>query len=1228
MKRYLLFVLAAMTAGISHANFVGLESEVYSESPEGTVYRVYATFDNPTDELVAIYALETAPMSVSVSTSFFQSALGSALGTAINPAFFDFFPDMEYDSWFTIGSENSDGTSDIQQVGMDVAFAAFEGGSGFTIDSFIGGSFFLIPNVSADAEAGDDLRVLVGQFTTDGVVEMCLNFQWDNAATDTFNEEGICITFPQVATPGCTDPAANNYNPNATEDDGSCEYDDACTSDFEVEASNYSFTPQQLAVAIGSTVSWMNTGGFHNANGDVNTITGDSFGNPEAFYLDPVSGASNGVCIGAHTFNVPGVYSYDCSVGNHAAQGMVATIVVGTGGCMDASATNYNSSADYEDNSCVFGGSLLSGLSYELIASDPLGSGQHTYRLYADFISNDVEITAVYGTDTEPWVLESSASDGFYNDPVGGDFGGTINPIFFSSFPNLEYDSWFTIGSAPGDTDGLNSAFDSNLSALADFNSGGNFVVNTFIGGSIFVVPGANDQGVPVNGRVLLGQFTTSGVVDALVNIQYRNAAQESIYAEGLSITFPDVTMGCTDATACNYDPTAEMNDGSCLMNDDCGVCGGDNTSCADCAGVANGDSTTDECDTCDNDASNDCEQDCAGEWGGSSVLDDCGVCEGGNSSCGGCTDAEACNYNSEALVEDDSCEYPSEFYTCDGCINDEDGDGVCDELEAVGCMNPSAENYDPTAENDNGSCTWGDGLCTGLSYEVVNSNPIGTGQTTYRLYGNFVSNDVEVTAVYGTDSTPWEMTSTASNGFYNDAVGSDFGGSVNPLFFAAFPDLEYDSWFTIGAEPGDADGLNSAFDAALTSMADFNSGGDFIVNTFIGGSIFVVPGANDQGVPVNNRVLIGQFTTSGMVSALVNIQIRDANQESHYAEGLMLDFPLGTLGCTDEYACNFDPEAELDNGSCLQLDLCGECGGDDSTCSGCTDPVACNYDADAIVNDGCVYADQFFDCNGNCVNDTDGDGVCDELEIAGCTDMSACNYDANATDNDGSCLSLDACGICGGDDSSCSGCTDETACNYDSSAIVDDGSCEYSEMYYDCSGECNNDSDADGVCDELEVPGCTDLDADNYSSDATDDDGSCEYLGCTNPVADNYDESANFDDGSCIILGCTNPDADNYNSVATDDDGSCEATGCTYLGADNYDAINTSDDGSCILSGCTESSALNFLPYANNDDGSCVFEECTGESDCPFDANGDGEIGSADLLEFLIAFGQACSDL
>ena len=1252
MKQFLLFFIAALTSSIASANFVGLESELLTESEFGNVYRVYATFDSPTDELVAIYALETAPIDVTCSTSFYQSAVGSPLATGINPAFFSFFPELEFDSWFTIGSENSNGTSDIQQVGMDEYFASFESGNGFTIDTFVGGSIFLIPNVSSDAEAGDDLRVLIGQFTTDGEVSLCLNFQWDDADANTFNDEGYCITFPgETVVPGCTDPEANNYDPIATEDDGTCEYDDDCSGANEVvEASNYSFTPSSLSIPVGSSVAWSNTGGFHNVNGDISALTGESFGNPEAFFLDAVSGGGDGVCIGSHTFNVPGVYNYDCSIGSHAANGMVGTIIVGTGGCTDSTSSNYNPNADYDDGTCSTGGGeddLLSGLSYELVASDPLGTGQHTYRLYAEFITNDVEITAVYGTDTTPWHVESTASNGFYNDPVGADFGGSINPMFFAVFPDLEYDSWFTIGAEPGDDDGLNSAFDADINSMEEFNNGGDFIVNTFVGGSIFVVPGANSQGVPVDGKVLLGQYTTSGVVDVLVNIQYRNSVQESIYAEGLTLTFPLATTGCTDTEACNYDSAAELDDGSCEYDDVCGICGGDGSTCGGCTDMS----------ACNYD------EDAITDDGSCEYDDVCGVCGGDGSTCQGCTDESACNYDEDAVTDDGSCEYPEDFYNCEGCINDADQDGICDELEVLGCTSLGADNYDEDATEDDFSCTYLDGMVLGLSYEEVASDPLGTGQATYRLYVNFPNNDVEVTAMYGTDVAPWEVVSTSVDGFYNDPVGADFGGSINPMFFAVFPDLEYDSWFTIGAEPGDDDGLNNAFDEDLTSLEDFNSGGDFIVNTFVGGSIFVVPGANDQGVPVDGKVLLGQFTTSGIVTALVNIQFRDADQVSYYAEGMSITFPAAGVGCTDEAACNYDPDATInsgciypeefyncegcindsdgdgvcdelevegctnesscnynadatdDDGSCLENDLCGVCGGDNSTCSGCTDEAACNYDPSAIVDDGsCEYPEMYYDCNGNCINDDDGDGVCNELEIPGCTDSEADNYNSEATDDDGSCEYL--------------GCTDSDACNYDASANVNDGSCEYPEMYYDCSGNCINDDDGDGVCNELEIPGCTDSEADNYNSDATDEDGSCEYLGCTNPNAENYDEGANVDDGSCIVLGCTNPAADNYNPEATDDDGSCESTGCTYPGATNYDPINTSDDGSCIFLGCTDSDALNFIAHANSDDGSCVYEECTGESECPFDANGDGEIGSADLLEFLVAYGQACEDL
>ena len=68
-----------------------------------------------------------------------------------------------------------------------------------------------------------------------------------------------------------------------------------------------------------------------------------------------------------------------------------------------------------------------------------------------------------------------------------------------------------------------------------------------------------------------------------------------------------------------------------------------------------------------------------------------------------------------------------------------------------------------------------------------------------------------------------------------------------------------------------------------------------------------------------------------------------------------------------------------------------------------------------------CTYA-EVLRLRRKCLNDTDGDGVCDELEINGCTDSTACNYDASATD--------------------------------------DDGSCTYADEFYDCDGNCLNDTD------------------------------------------------------------------------------------------------------------------------------------------------------------------------
>lgn len=69
-----------------------------------------------------------------------------------------------------------------------------------------------------------------------------------------------------------------------------------------------------------------------------------------------------------------------------------------------------------------------------------------------------------------------------------------------------------------------------------------------------------------------------------------------------------------------------------------------------------------------------------------------------------------------------------------------------------------------------------------------------------------------------------------------------------------------------------------------------------------------------------------------------------------------------GGNGCVDSNACNYDSSATISDGSCIYLDDCGECGGDNSSCCGCMDPTASNYNPDATIEcdrlDNCKYSE------------------------------------------------------------------------------------------------------------------------------------------------------------------------------------------------------------------------------------------------------------------------------
>tara|TARA_S200002703_G_scaffold133142_1_gene121196 strand:- start:2725 stop:6123 length:3399 start_codon:yes stop_codon:yes gene_type:complete len=170
-------------------------------------------------------------------------------------------------------------------------------------------------------------------------------------------------------------------------------------------------------------------------------------------------------------------------------------------------------------------------------------------------------------------------------------------------------------------------------------------------------------------------------------------------------------------------------------------------------------------------------------------------------------------------------------------------------------------------------------------------------------------------------------------------------------------------------------------------------------------------------------------------------------------------------------------------------------------------------------------------------------------------------------------------------------GCTDPNSTYYNPAATIDNGTCEYAGCMDSTALNYNPDAtiSLEGGCVYCEY-GCTDPEASNYDSAATcGDDNLCEYnfpvFGCTDPQASNYNVLA--DSGSpqeyCTYPGCTDPNATNYNGQQYTlpdgtqigpnfNDGTCtyisEVPGCTDPSADNYSEDATVDDGSCLYNG------------------------------------------------------------
>ncbi len=697
-------------------------------------------------------------------------------------------------------------------------------------------------------------------------------------------------------------------------------------------------------------------------------------------------------------------------------------------------------------------------------------TGYSTYRLYIVTNNADDFVSSISGDSTNPTYVNTTTS--FWHDvATGSSTGGGIQGFLLGLFPALGFDSWVTIGLESTPNAALGEAAISTVGSdsnpwLTNFDPlGGNIAIDDGIGGAWYALNGDANGFAGDDLKVLVGQFTTDGELSGQLYAQvFINGDGGNEFRDTFYFGANAPTPGCTDGTACNYDENASEDDGSCTYPEATNL---------------------------------DCDGNCLNDADGDEVCDEDEV--------GGCTEELACNYDADATDDDGSCTYPpAANLDCAGnCLNDADGDEICDEDEIDGCTDSEACNYSGAATDDDGSCNYPDG---------------------------YPSNIVDCDGACLNDADGDEVCDE------NEIGGCQDSGACN--YDASATDDDGSCEYTTCAGCTSAAACN--YDAAAT------------IND---GSCAFADGACETCNP----------------DGTVNPNDDDGDGVCNADE---------TEGCTDPTACNAGDYSDTDNS-------------------------LCEYAVD--VNNGITN----LDCDGNCYNDADGDGVCDEDEIGGCTDASACDYDADATDDDGSCTypvdiygldyvdcdggclnDADDDGICNEDETDA--CTNPEACNYNADPTVDTdnslcvfpyddvnpGLCSAIENpcnttpadLLDCDCDCLNDSDGDGICDESEISGCTDAGANNYDACATDDDGSC--TGCTNPIADNYYAGADVDDNSCIISGCTDAEACNYFDQANTEDGSCQYPIDLY----GVDYVDCNDDCLNDLDGdelCNEEEAL-----------------------------------------------------
>ncbi len=495
---------------------------------------------------------------------------------------------------------------------------------------------------------------------------------------------------------------------------------------------------------------------------------------------------------------------------------------------------------------------------------------------------------------------------------------------------------------------------------------------------------------------------------------------------------------------------------------------------------------------------------------------------------------------------------------------------------EFASCTDPLALNY--TSDNGQWSedCVYGDYYLEVEAYydddSTVENYP--SNFSTYRIWAHMDGAADAITQVYSLyNIDPVQIESTGD--FWNTNDGGIEGGDLDPSLFDESPNIQYDSFITIGRETSTDPGT-PVFHYDVEPSNTFQTSFGFqsaLFNLQQGGWISE-EGAANTIANADGKILLGQVTTDGQLSGQLNLHVVREDGSTFEWIGATFEGPEPP-GCTDPEAINFDILATVEDGSC-QYEPCFL---DDLAVSWCL------WDEDGQFWQPGLFVTPTYS------------GYCDDWEIT-ISELETLEVEWTLTSDD---VALPANGetvlildeellTCSGHmlevsmgnsvynaifyASTCGqmiGCTDPFASNYDSMAECDDNSC----LYDPCSIE------------EIAISWICELTNDTliqgFEINSTTS-GYCplESIHITN--ADNsldewiYDLPDNIISGISWFVPFTAP-ADNLTNVA--------------VYAPNLVSLTAVQIYACIP-GCTDESALNYNPEATVDDGSCELLDCT----------------------------------